>query len=89
MFVESFSVGGRFVEVDIKNRCAVENHGNLSPLATDFLMIPLTDRLEESSLGGSNAIGRTMELIRLELGIFLCAVIENLQLNTNVSDISL
>ena len=53
--INRLAIGCHLIEVGIKNQMTVEYHPNLPATALNFLLIPLSDRLEVSALNDNDS----------------------------------
>jgi len=66
----------------VHNFHAIKDNRNYIFFSTNFLPIPLPHRFKVTAFGCCTLINRSMKLGGLDLGVFLCAVIEDLNLKS-------
>lgn len=66
------------VDIRIDDCCAIEFDCDLPAFRGDFLIVPLTHRLEVAAFGGNDTVNGTVILIGLEIFVYVGGVIQNL-----------
>jgi len=65
-------------QVEVNNCGAVQCDFDFVAVDQKFLCIPFTNGFEVTAFGGSGSVERTVVLVFLKFGIFICSIIENL-----------
>ena len=85
----SFAVIARFRNIAVDNHLAVQNHLDVVAFRDHFLIVPFAYRFQCTAFGGNHPVNRTVILVRFEILIDRCVVIENLQLHPYIGGIAL
>ena len=76
------------IQIGVDDDMSIEDDLHLATIATNFLLVPLSDRFLESTFGRNHSIDAAVILIGLQVGPLVGRVVENLRFHSGIGSVA-